>query len=330
MKKITWVLIGSGKYGGAIYLDMVRSVVSQDFEFVEKRIQAKRFKRYFKAFEWIWQLFKLKGRSDFWVRNSFISVAFTFFNKIEGKNIALIYHIDNSIFPWYVKPFFYVVEKMFYRNIKKYDAVVTISQYYQDFFIKKGCKSVYKIYNAFDMANFNICDSEVADFKKEFDLTDKPIIYIGACQKAKGVAEIYQALKDLDVHLVTSGEEMVKIPARNLNLNYKNFLRLLKASSIAIEMQQFSTGWSRISHEAMLLKTPVIGSGAGATRELLEDGKQLICNDFSQLKERVEFLLSNPKVREKMGQDGYDFAKTFTLDVFKKEWLRVFNNQSLC
>ena len=77
------------------------------------------------------------------------------------------------------------------------------------------------------------------------------------------------------------------------------------------------------AHEAMLLQTPVIGSGRGGMRELLEGGKQIVCQDFSHLKPRVEYLLNNSDARKKMGEDGLKFASQFPLEKFRDEWLKL-------
>ena len=42
--------------------------------------------------------------------------------------------------------------------------------------------------------------------------------------------------------------------------------------------------WNRTAHEAMLVGTPVIGSGRAGMRELLEAGGQLICERFEDLR----------------------------------------------
>lgn len=54
-------------------------------------------------------------------------------------------------------------------------------------------------------------------------------------------------------------------------------------------------------------------------RELLEGGKQIICSDFKLLREKVEYLLNHPEIREEFGQNGYNFAKIFTLEKFRNE-----------
>ncbi len=148
-------------------------------------------------------------------------------------------------------------------------------------------------------------------------------MYIGNCQKEKGVVLAYEALKDLSVHLVTSGEELVKIPARNLNLDRRNFLRLLKASSLGVFLTQFRTGWDMTACETMLFKTPVIGTSIAAMKELLESSGQIACDDPALLKEKVEYLLSHEEDRKKQGERGYEFVKNFTAERLQKEWVQV-------
>ena len=328
MKKISWVKIYSNvKYGGDIYEEQVRNAFAGSFSTEVKRIEAHSIKfRYFKPIEWLVSLAKLNGQSDLWLSDSFIVIALLPLNRLRGKKVALIYHIDNSVFNPLIRAVSFFLEKMFYQKLRKMDGIVTISNYWEKHFLDKGFNNVYKIYNGFDIKDFNVNEEEVADFKKRFGLKDKPIVYIGNCQKEKGIREIYEALKDLDVHLVTSGPEMVKIPAKNLNLKYRDYLRLLKASTVVLEMHKFQTGWSRISHEAMLFRKPVIGSGAGGTKELLEKSGQIICKDFDKLREKVEFLLDNPVERERLGEKGYNYAINFTREKFNSDWLKVVNN----
>ena len=238
----------------------------------------------------------------------------------------MVHHLDFSGFPLISRPLLNLLKKFFlYPNFKKADVVVTVSEYWKNHLVKRGYKNVYKIYNSFNLSDFNVSEQEAIDFKKKYNFQDKPIVYFGNCQRAKGVKESFKALRDLDVSLITSGERKVKIPAMNLNLKNRDYLKLLKASSVVIAMSKFEEGWCRIAHEAMLLKTPVIGSGRGGMEELLEGGKQIICKDFNQLREKVEYLLNHPELRERMGEDGYNFAKEFTLERFEKEWIDLIN-----
>jgi len=325
MKKIGWIEISSKRYGGVLYNQQARKILAKHFDLELINLEAKHLKkrRYLKFLESFYYLLKLKGKKDLWIRNFYSTVAF-FPNKTKGKNIAVIFHIDFSGFPLLSIPFLVVLEKLFfYHNLKKMDTIVTISEYWKSYFLKRGYTNVYKIYCGFDLNDFEISDQEISEFKKKYSLDGKPIIYLGNCQKVKGVVDAWRALKGLDVYLVTSAKRQVKIPALNFDLDYREYLKLLKASSIVLTMSKFKEGWCMTAHEAMLLKTSVIGSGLGGQRELLEGGGQIICQEFKNLRGEVEHLLNHPEIRQKLGENGYNFAKNFTKERFEKNWLNL-------
>ena len=84
-------------------------------------------------------------------------------------------------------------------------------------------------------------------------------------------------------------------------------------------MSLFKEGWNRTAHEAMLCKTAVIGSGSGGMEELLQGGNQIVCKDFSKLKEYVIKTLKNPK----LGEDAYNYAKEFSVAKFNNELKKI-------
>lgn len=316
--------------GGNVYIqEMLRAISSEKnyFETETIDLSPKRFKTFklLKALEIFFNLLRFRGEKDLWIRN-FYSTVFFSKKRTKGKNIAMVFHVDFSGFPLLLKPFLIFFEKVvFYHQLRKADVIVVVGEYYKNYFLEKGYPNVKKIYFGFNLKEFDITDKEVIEFKEKYKLKDKPIIYLGNCQKAKGALDSYNALKGLDVHFVTSGKKEFEMPALNLDLTYREYLILLRASSIAITMSKFKEGWCWITHEAMLLKTPVIGSGKGGMKEPLEGGQQIICEDFSKLREKVEFLLNNTDARKKMGEDGFNFAKNFTLEKFKDSWIEVIN-----
>lgn len=321
--KIGWIGPVSSKNlsGGIVYGEGVIDALSKDFELDFINIEGKHFKnRYLKGVESLFNLLKLNGKRDLWFRDFFSTVTWPL-DKTEGKNLVIVHHMGFYTFPLWLAPACFLLEKIFYHNLKKADAIVTVCKYWQNYFLELGYKKVFIIYNGFNINDFNISQSDVLDFKKKYNLLDKPIIYLGNCQKAKGVVEAYDALKDIDASLVTSGKPHAKIPAINLNLSYKDYLCLLRASSVVLTMSKFREGWCRTAHEAMLCKTPVIGSGLGGMQELLEGGKQIICRDFSSLRKEVESLLNDPEKASLMGVAGHNFAKEFTIEKFKNNWL---------
>jgi len=324
--KIGWIEISKKKYGGIIYNNEAQNALAKYFDIELIVFEPKIFSkiRYLKIPESLFYLTKLKGKKDVWIRD-FYSMLTMPLDKTNGKNIVIVHHDDFSGFPLIVRPIFKIAQKFFYENLNKVDAIITVSEYWKNYFLNKGYKKVYKIYNSFNVNNFNISEKEILNFKTKYNLLDKPIIYLGNCQKAKGVVEAYNMLKDLNVFLITSGRKQVKMPAINLDLDYKEYLILLKSSIITITMSKFKEGWCRTAHESMLCKTPVIGSGLGGMKELLEGGNQVICDDIKKLKNQATDLLENKDKREKMGEDGYSFAKNFTKEKFEKEWVDLIN-----
>ena len=315
--EIGWIEVLKKVYGQTIYNNMAQSILSKYYDLEIINVGLDHFKKYLYPVV-LFRLWRISGEKEIWIRN-FDSIITMPYDGTRGKNVALIFHIDYSFQPAYLKPSWMILERIFYHHLKRVDAIITISRYWQNHFLVRGYPNVYVIYNAFDMDQFHFEDDEVLEFKRRFRLEDKPIIYIGNCQRIKGVVEAYDRLKDLDAHLVTSGRREVDLPALNLNLDYRDYLLLLRSSSVVITMSKFKEGWNRTTHEAMLCKTPVIGSGLGGMRELLEGGAQIICDDFDDLKEKVYYALNHPE----RGEMGYEFAKQFTLKKFSDEWLSL-------
>jgi len=320
--KIGWIEVLRKVYGGTIYEKMAQTILSKCYDLEIINVGVENFEKYMYPRVFL-RLCRLGGEKGIWVRNLDATVTMPF-DGTKGKNIVLIFHIDYSMQPAYLKPPSVMLEKNFYRNLRKVDAIITISKYWQNHFLERGYPIVYLIYCGFDVDRFHFSEEDILDFKKRFRLEQRPIVYLGNCQRIKGVVEAYECLKNLKVHLVTSGRREVDIPPLNLNLSYRDYLLLLRAASVVVAMSRFKEGWNRTAHEAMLSKTPVIGSGLGGMGELLEGGQQIICKDFESLKENVCFALDHPE----LGERGYEFAKQFTVKRFNEGWLDVIDRVS--
>lgn len=315
--EIGWIEVLRKVHGEMAYNHMAQSILSAHYDLDIINAGLDHFKKYLYP-TILSRLCKVSGEKEIWIRN-FDSMLTLPYDRTKGKNIAVIHHIDHSLQPAYLKPSWIAMEKVFYHHLKKINAIVTVSKYWQNYFQERGYRRVYLIYNAFDTDQFHFQTEEILEFKKRFRLEGKPIVYLGNCQRIKGVVEAYEQLKEMDIHLVTSGRKEVNIPALNLDLNYREYLSLLKSSSAAVIMSKFKEGWNRTAHEAMLCKTPVIGSGLGGMKELLEGGSQVICSDFGVLKEKVTYVLDHPE----LGERGYEFASQFTVRRFNEEWLNL-------
>ena len=315
--EIGWIEVLRKRYGETIYGQMAQSILSQHYPLEIINVGLDHFKKrdYPKI---LYRLCRVAGGKGVWIRN-FDSVITLPWDHTKGKNIVLIHHIDSAPQPIHFKPLFKALENLFYRHLKKVDAIVTVSKYWQNHFMERGYPRVRLIYNAFGMDPYHFEAEEIERFKKKYQIEGKPVLYLGNCQRIKGVAEAYEQLKDLKAYLVTSGRREVNLPIPNLNLSHREYLLLLKASSVVITMSTFKEGWGRTAHEAMLCKTPVIGSGLGGMKELLEGGNQIVCEEWGELRDKVIFALDHPET----GEMGYAFARQFTVERFNAEWLSL-------
>jgi glycosyltransferase involved in cell wall biosynthesis len=320
--KIGWIEIPKGDAwktgGGNAYRVCLYALLSKKYDIEPMGLILGNGNKLYRGGKMFYNLLKLKGEKDIWIRE-FSSVITLPFDKTTGKNLLIVHHVDSNYLSYPSLSKF--LDKIFYRNLNKIDTVVTVSKYWKEHFESRGYDVVRLIYNPFDMDEFEFTEEEIAKFKEKYGLTKKAVIYLGNCQKSKGVVEAYQALKGLDAYLITSGERRVDIPAINLNLSYRDYLRLLKTSSVVVTMSKFKEGWCRTAHEAMLCKTPVVGSGMGGMEELLEGGNQIVCKDFSKLRENVEYVMEHPE----LGEKGYQYAsqEKFTVEYFEKEWVKL-------
>ena len=249
----------------------------------------------------------------------------------KGRKIAIIHHLDSSQknHPYLNT----ILERKFLQKEDKNDTVVVPSQYWKDWLGNKGFCDVRVVYNGFNIAEYDsVSEETVETFREEYNLQDdKPIIYIGPCQKAKGVVEAANALKDFNGKIITSGKQTVKTPATNLDLSRHDFICLLKAADVVVALSKFKEGWNRVVHEAMLCKTPVIGTSQGGMTELLNGGEQRIfyknCsiwfNQLLALPEMVDAVFSGSR---KLEDTGYEYAKQFTIERFEKGWREVIEN----
>jgi glycosyltransferase involved in cell wall biosynthesis len=323
-KKVYQFLLNSKGSGGAIYEHYVTEVLKKSLYEVEEitLIEMQKVSKIEKLLT-LFQKLKVfntqtQNRNSIVIRN----LATLLFLKNTHKEVVVFHHYDPQSYPFFIKWFQKMVYFNFKRNKNKIDKIVVVSQYWKTFLEHEGFngQQITTVYNAFDMDLYTQKEEQIISaFKKKYDLASKPIVYIGNPQAIKGAPKVYALLKELDVHLVTSGKKHIELSCINLELSFEEYLLLLQSSTLVVLMSQFKEGWNRVAHEAMLCKTAVIGSGKGGMAELLTEGKQLICEERELLK-NVETLLSNPLQLQKMTEDGYHYAKQFTLEQFQEGW----------
>ena len=313
MRKIYLTLFGN-KYGGNIYGWYLSKIPEIE---VKNLIKSKR--RFFKLIESFIKLFivSLKYPNDVIIRN----LDGCFFMKKSQKNIVIFHHYDPVNSNYFVRLYQKFIFYNFLSQKDKIDKVVVVSKYWERYLKKLGFKNICLIYNPFDIELYgNFSYKELIDFKKKYKLNDRPIIYLGNPLKEKGIYKAYNALKSLNVQLITSGNGKIRLPnIKHLQLTFVEYLKLLQISSISVLMSQMKEGWNRVAHESILSSTPVIGSGKGGMKELLKNTHQYICEDKKCVKEKIKLLLNNPVIYK----EDLKYVKSFTIEKFKLEWQKL-------
>jgi glycosyltransferase involved in cell wall biosynthesis len=241
-----------------------------------------------------------------------------FKSHMPKRSIVVVHHLGapNGII-------YAAIERQIMKQLSDVGAIVVVSDYWNQRLLQLGFRNVHKIYNGFRTEEFVFQPEEIDMFKRRWGLLGKPILYLGNWQKHKGSCEAFEALQALDVHFVASGHTGSHGRLRCMFLDRREYLCLLKASTVVITMSQFEEGWCRTAHESMLCGTPVVGSGKGGMKELLWGGGQIICASFSGLSTAVELLLHNEKTRAQLIDTGSNYARRFTFGIFQKAWINL-------
>jgi len=313
-KRVVHLLTSDKKSGGNVYEKYLQNL-NLEYEFlIDKKVK----NRVKKLFYFFYSLYKISKKEYSTIIRKSESVFFM--NKVQN-NIVIFHHYYPAPTNILVNVFQRLAHQNLLRNLDKIDTLVVVSQYWKEYFKNIGFNHTKIIYNPFDIEEyFNCDDKKVEAFKVKYKLDKKPIVYLGNPQKSKGTDRSYEVLKDLDIHLVTSGHGELKLPIKNLNLSFQEYILLLHASSLSILMTQIEEGWNRVAHESILCKTPVIGTGRGGMGELLEKSGQIVCSDFKHLKELVEESLDNEL---EVSREALMYVESFSLLKFYTEWKNI-------
>ncbi len=316
MKIVRIATSGKG-YGGNIYEQYIDRVFEgdQNYEVVKFQFKLKRFWRLIELPAYIYFCWTYSRNKNFFVIRNFNTSFFPFSNPQNG--LTLIYHIDETGSGFLISLFQIFLEKVFFLRKSYNENIVVIAKFWQNYFLAKGYTNVDLIYCPYDIEKYDeISEDDVSDLLKKYRLGGRPIIYLGNPQTKKGFEVVYEKLKDYPAHLVCTGEGNSRSLVQHLKLNFKEYLTLLKSSDVVLTMSLFKEGWCRVAHEALLLNTPVIGSGRGGMGELLQDGGGLVCGDKEDLKKLVDTIVLE---KRKLAVDQ-SYLRQFTFEKYKNDW----------
>lgn len=162
---------------------------------------------------------------------------------------------------------------------------------------------------------------ELDDFSPCYEAKENSIVYAGRLSPEKGVANLLEAVKGLDVKLKIIGDgpirdELEKTKPKNvISLGYMNQEQLkeeVRDSIALIIPSEWYENNPRVVLEAFALGKPVIGSRIGGIPELVKDsetGYTFTPGNALDLRYKIEYLLKNPDSAVEMGKNGRRFVE---------------------
>lgn len=164
----------------------------------------------------------------------------------------------------------------------------------------------------------------------KIDKQPRQICYIGGLFPTRGVKELVQALENIDVHLVLAGtfaplqfeNEVKQLKGWEKvtylgHVNREKIIEILKSSHLGVvtlhPTRSYVESLPIKMFEYMSAGIPVLASDFPLWRGIVDDAQCGICVDpmnIEEISEKIEYLLDNSDIAEKMGSNGERAYKT--------------------
>lgn len=217
--------------------------------------------------------------------------------------------------------------------------VLSVSPSLKDRVVELGITPEHKIVtlgkgssNGFSLSRFqNIDEGTVENLRKQYGLTKDHLVmgFVGRLTKDKGVDEMVLAFKKLNrqypnLRMLVIGEfeaaDAVKEQTRkdileNPNIIYAGYQKDPVPFYKLMDLFVFLTkreGFGNVAVEASLAGVPVIAANVTGARDTVVDGKTGFLVDpvnQAEVEEKIERLLSDGELRNRMAEDGKRWAE---------------------
>jgi len=182
---------------------------------------------------------------------------------------------------------------------------------------------------------------DLEKYKPSYDYKDKAIVYFGRLSKEKGMETLIDAVKNLNVELKIIGsgpyEDKLKnrVKVENISnvyfLGYKEegeLIDIVRESLFVVVSSECYENNPISVLESFALGKPVIGARIGGIPELVINGKTGFTfkdGDSADLREKINYLLANPKMVVEMGRNAREFVeKNFSSEEHYKKLMRIY------
>jgi len=200
------------------------------------------------------------------------------------------------------------------------------------------------VYYNFDLPDPDCTREEINYFKHEDSLR---LLILGMVRESKGQLDAVLAVielirnRDLNVELLIVGHSKEKylniIKQLVIDAELQDYIRFLpfqnnvfpiiEQSDILLMCSKFEA-FGRVTVEGMLMEKAVIGTRAGGTVEIINDGVTGLLyspGDINQLADHIEGLIQNPAFRDTLAKNAYAYALTeFTKNNYIEKYFNIF------
>jgi len=234
----------------------------------------------------------------------------------------------------------------YYRNIKdsiKESAIIiTISEHSKKDILDTfdvGSDKIYVTYPPITLRSLPTDEEKKSIFLKKYDLLlNQYILFVGAIEPRKNVGRLIDAYSmiDTDMPLIIAGKKAWLWEDEINGRNFKNVrlleyvptedLRYLYSGAYCFVFPSLYEGFGLPPLEAMTFGCPVITSKVSSLPEVCGDAALYVNpHDIYEIKEKIEDLLNNPKLRHKLSKAGQERAKIFSMENYMKQLYEAYS-----
>jgi len=231
-----------------------------------------------------------------------------------------------------------------WKLLNEADKKVAISSAVKRKLYSCGIKDVSVIPNPIDLENFKPDKERVEEIKEKYNLQPPVILYVGALMYHKGILNLLKVfaedeiLRKTDFLIVGEGylrkdcEEFVK--RENLKhvkfigkVSFEDIPNFYAVSDIVVFPSIWQEPFGRVVLEAMAVGKPVIASNVGGVTDLLTHKKNGFLVEPLNNKmwaKYLNILISDEKLREKMGRIGKILSRKFDVKVIAEKVMNLY------
>lgn len=175
---------------------------------------------------------------------------------------------------------------------------------------------------------------------------DKPLmLYVGRIHRTKGLKEILEAIKDIDINFLIIGKDVGFKKVLNCTIKKNGLQEKVKFAGGVTDAELWQAyrkcdflvlysyweSFGIVVIEAMAAGKPVIASNRGALPYLVKNNKTGLIVEYpnvKKLKLSLESLIRNKKKRIEMGKEAKRFSKRFNWSKIIKDYEEIYKETS--